>query len=361
MILLGAALLGLVGWFLVRSTRERGRHRRSREAGNGIATAPEARRAALIVGSSAHDVVVEMVGVTKTYGQGDRRRVALDTLDLSVPKGGVFGLLGQNGAGKTTAMRCLLGLVAPTTGTCRILGADSGRELHRVISRVGALIESPGLAPTLSGRRNLALLAQLDRIGPSGVQRALAVAGLADRADDPVSTYSLGMRQRLGIAASLLRDPEVVLLDEPANGLDPAGIAQVRHLLVALAAEGRTVVVSSHHLDEVEKTCDRLAIIDAGRCVAAGPIGDVLAHAGTGTLVVGVEDLVAAQHVLATAGIDATIRDGTLRVRGASADAAHVTEVLAANRLYVNELRHDKPTLEAVFFALTAPEAPGSR
>ena len=220
---------------------------------------------------------------------------------------------------------------------------------------LGALIETPGLSPTLSGRHNLALLARLDRIGAGGVERALRDAGLDDRADDPVATYSLGMRQRLGIAAALLRDPEVVILDEPANGLDPAGIAEIRHMLVSLARDGRTVIVSSHLLDEVEKTCDRLAVIDGGRCVAVGPIGDVLATAGAGTLHVGVADLIAAQRALAVAGIESTITDGALRVRCAPHDAAHVTEILAAERLFVSELHHDKPTLEAVFFGLTSP------
>jgi len=288
-------VLGLVWWFVIRPSTKRRSHARSDGAGSGVARpAPAVRHATLVVGPPVVEAVVEMVGVTKAYGSGERRRLALDDLDLAVPAGGVFGLLGQNGAGKTTALRCLIGLVGPTTGTCRILGADSGRDLHRVIERVGALIETPGITPTLSGRRNLALLARLDRIGPSGVERALRDAGLDDRADDPVATYSLGMRQRLGIAGALLRDPEVVILDEPANGLDPAGIADIRHLLVSLARDGRTVIVSSHLLDEVEKTCDRLAVIDAGRCVAVGPIGDVLATAGAGTLLVGVADLIGA-------------------------------------------------------------------
>jgi ABC-2 type transport system ATP-binding protein len=295
-----------------------------------------------------------MLGVTKLYGRRHNRRAALDGLDLSVPSGGVFGVLGQNGAGKTTALRCLLGLVHPTSGTCRVLGADSGRDLHRVAGRIGALIETPGLAPTLSGRRNLALLARLDRIGPGGVERALAAAGLAERADDPVATYSLGMRQRLGVAASLLRDPEVVILDEPSNGLDPAGIADVRQLLIALAKEGRTVVVSSHLLGEVEKTCDRVAVIDAGRCVAAGPIRDLLATAGAGTLVVGVRGVDLALSALRAAGIDASATDGVIRVSWPLDDAAHVTEVLAAQGLFVSELVHEQPSLEAVFFGLTA-------
>jgi len=158
----------------------------------------------------------------------------------------------------------------------------------------------------------------------------LRAAGLAERADDPVATYSLGMRQRLGIAAALLRDPEVVVLDEPANGLDPAGIAEIRRLLVSLAAEGRTVIVSSHLLDEAQKICDRVAVIDAGRCVAVGPIGDLLASAGTGGVLVGVADVGAARLTLAAAGLNVTIVDGRLRVSCPAGDAARVTELLSA-------------------------------
>ncbi|MGO9197627.1 MAG: ABC transporter ATP-binding protein [Acidimicrobiales bacterium] len=312
------------------------------------------RPAGLVVGPPPENAVVEMVGVTKWYGRGGGGRLALDGLDLVVPSGGVFGVLGRNGAGKTTALRCLLGLVRPTSGVCRVLGADCSSDLHRVISRIGALIETPGLAPSLTGRRNLALLARLDRIGADGVERALRAAGLAERGDDPVATYSLGMRQRLGIAAALLRDPEVVVLDEPANGLDPAGIADIRRLLVSLAAQGRTVVVSSHLLDEAEKMCDRVAVIEAGRCVAVGPIGDLLASAGAGGVLVGVADVGAARLALVAAGLNVTIVDGRLRVSCPPGDAARVTELLAAKRLFVNELRYDTPTLEDFFFRLTA-------
>jgi ABC-2 type transport system ATP-binding protein len=356
-LLLPALVLGLVWWFVIRpSTKRRGPVRPGGADGVAARKEPAVRPRTLVVGPPVVEAVVEMLGVTKSYGRGDRRRLALDEFDLAVHAGEVFGLLGKNGAGKTTALRCMLGLVRPTAGTCRILGADSGDDLHRVIKRVGALIETPGLTPTLSGRRNLDLLARLDRMSAGDVTRALHNAGLDDRADDPVATYSLGMRQRLGIAAALLRDPEVVVLDEPANGLDPAGIADIRYVLVSLAREGRTVIVSSHLLDEVERVCDRLAVIDAGRCVAVGPIADVVATAGAGALIVGVADLVAAQRSLATAGIEATIGNGMLRVHCAPSDAAHVTEVLAAERIFVNELRHDTPTLEAVFLGLTTPK-----
>jgi ABC-2 type transport system ATP-binding protein len=326
------------------------------DQGSVLATRP----VGLVVGPAPMNAIVEMVGVTKRYGRGSSGRMALDELDLVVPSGGVFGVLGRNGAGKTTALRCLLGLIRPTSGICRVLGVDSRTDLHRVISRIGALIETPGLAPSLTGRRNLALLARLGRIGADGVEQALRAAGLAERADDPAATYSLGMRQRLGIAAALLRDPEVVVLDEPANGLDPAGIAEIRGLLVSLAGEGRTVIVSSHLLDEAEKMCDRVAVMDAGRCVAVGPIRDLLASAGAGGVVVGVADLKGARFVLAAAGLNVTIVDGRLRVSCPAADAAHVSELLASAGLFVNELRYDTPSLEDFFFGLTAPVSEGA-
>ena len=358
LIILGVVALGLVWWFAFRPSRRRrppaGPQRAKTSATTG---AVPGRRAPLVLGLPMADAVVEMVGVSKSYGRGERRRLALDKLDLAVPRGEVFGLLGQNGAGKTTAMRCMLGLVRPTAGACRVLGADSGRELHRVIGRVGALVETPGLTPSLSGRRNLLLLARLERMGRGEVGRALEAAGLAEQADDAVATYSLGMRQRLGVAAALLRDPEVLILDEPANGLDPAGIAETRRLLVGLAREGRTIIVSSHQLMEVEKICDRLAVIEAGRCVAVGPIGDVLATAGAGALIVRVADLRAARDALAAAGIDATVAHGALRVACTPADGARGTEILAAERLYVYEMRPVKPTLEAAFLGLTSPAA----
>ncbi len=343
-------------WFVVRTSAKR-KHQPSHD----VAVVPRtARPVGLVVGPPPKDAIVEMIGVSKVYGHRGGGRPALDGLDLVVPSGGVFGMLGRNGAGKTTALRCLLGLVRPTAGTCRVLGADSSADLHRVISRVGALIETPGLAPALTGRRNLALLARLDRIGADGVERALRHAGLAERADDPVATYSLGMRQRLGIATALLRDPEVVVLDEPANGLDPAGIAEIRRLLVSLAAGGRTVIVSSHLLDEAEKMCDRVAVVDGGRCVAVGPIRDLLASAGADAVLVGVADLEAARVALAAAGLTVTIVDGRLRVGCPPSGAARITELLATQRLFVNELRYDTPTLEDFFFGLTTPVDEGA-
>ena len=358
LVIVGLVALGLVWWFVVRPSTRSGRSARLRSPKPAATLAAVTRRSApLVLGPRVEDAVVEMIGVSKAYGRGERRRLALDGLDLTVPRGEVFGLLGQNGAGKTTAMRCMLGLARPTAGSCRIMGADSGRDLYQVIDRVGALIETPGLTPSLSGRRNLLLLARLDRMGGGEVDRALASAGLSEQADDAVATYSLGMRQRLGVAAALLRDPELVVLDEPANGMDPAGIAQMRHLLAGLAREGRTVVVSSHLLAEAERICDRIAVIEAGRCVAVGPIGDVLATADSGGLIVRVADVGAARDALLAAGIDSTVTHGTLRVGCASADGARITEILAARQLYVSEMRPVRATLEAAFLGLTSPES----
>ena len=210
--------------------------------------------------------VIEVEGLRKSYRRlRGGTTVAVDGLDLSVPEGGVFGFLGPNGSGKTTTIRCLLGLVRPSAGTASVLGASVPSGLPSVIGRVGSIVEAPALFPTMSGRRNLQLLGRLHGIGPRAIEDVLVRVGLAERARDLVKTYSLGMRQRLGIAAALLKDPALLVLDEPANGLDPAGIKEIRVLLRRLGAEGRTVFVSSHILSEIQQTCDRVAILSRGR------------------------------------------------------------------------------------------------
>ena len=298
--------------------------------------------------------VVEVEGLRKEYRRFRRPPVvALDALDLSVPAGGVFGFLGPNGSGKTTTIRCLLGLARPSAGSCRVLGADSQRQLTSVIGRVGSLVETPGLFPGLSGRRNLALLGRLEGIGAREVQRVLERVGLPERADDPVRGYSLGMRQRLGIAIALLKDPELLVLDEPANGLDPAGIKEVRDLLRGLGAEGRTVFVSSHILGEVQQVCDRVAILSRGRCVRAGPVNEVLSGGRRTGLIVRLGDLQAGVAALAEAGIPAALGDGFIRVDLPPTDAEDVTRALARRRLYLTELRPEEVSLEAVFLELT--------
>jgi ABC-2 type transport system ATP-binding protein len=298
--------------------------------------------------------VIEVAGLRKQYRRlRGGNRTAVDGLDLVAPEGGVFGFLGPNGAGKTTTIRCLLGLVAPTAGTCRLLGADVGGELHRVIGRVGAIVETPALFPTMTGRRNLELLGRLEAIGPRRVAATLERVGLAERADDLVKRYSLGMRQRLGLAAALLKDPEMLILDEPANGLDPAGIKEVRDLLRGLGGEGRTVFVSSHLLSEIRQTCDRVAILARGRCVAAGPVAEVLANGHGAGLLVRLDDLDRGRAALAAAGIQAAPDGEMLRVALPPGEAATVTKALAGEGLYLTELRPDEADLETVFLELT--------
>jgi ABC-2 type transport system ATP-binding protein len=208
----------------------------------------------------------------------------------------------------------------------------------------------------MTGRRNLELLGRLQGIGPRRVTATLERVGLAERADDLVKRYSLGMRQRLGLAAALLKDPELLILDEPANGLDPAGIKEVRDLLRGLGDEGRTVFVSSHLLSEVRQTCDRVAILARGRCVAAGPVTDVLANGHGAGLLVRLEDLDGGRAVLAAAGIPASLDGDALRVALAPAEAATVTHALAGQGLYLTELRPDEADLETVFLELTAEQ-----
>ena len=303
--------------------------------------------------------VIEVAGLRKEYRRlRGSPRMAVDGLDFAVPEGGVFGFLGPNGAGKTTTIRCLLGLVGPTAGSCRLLGADVGDELHRVIGRIGSIVETPALFPTMSGRRNLELLGRLDGIGPRRVTAILERVGLGERADDLVKRYSLGMRQRLGLAAALLKDPEVLLLDEPANGLDPAGIKEVRDLLRGLGGEGRTVFVSSHLLSEVRQTCDRVAILARGRCVAAGPVTQVLSSTRGAGLLLRLDDLERGLTVLAAAGIQAASDGEVLRVALAPGEAATVTKALASQSLYLTELRPDEADLETVFLELTGDHPP---
>jgi ABC-2 type transport system ATP-binding protein len=233
------------------------------------------------------------------------------------------------------------------------LGADSGSDLPRVISRVGALVETPGLFPGMSGRKNLALLGALEGIGRGRVQQVLERVGLAERADDPVRGYSLGMRQRLGIAVALLKEPDLLVLDEPANGLDPAGIREVRELLRSLAAEGRTVFLSSHLLSEVQQTCDRVAILAHGRTVAAGPVHDVLAAGRSTGLIVRLADLERGLAVLQQAGFHAAGGAGYIQVALPVSEAEKVTRTLAQEGLYLTELRPEEVSLETVFLELT--------
>ncbi len=302
---------------------------------------------------------IEVAGLRKEYRRRRSRTVAVDGLDLTVPSGGVYGFLGPNGSGKTTTIRCLLGLVRPTAGSVRLLDRPVPDGLHEAAGDVGAIVEEPALFPTMSGRENLVLLARLGRLPTTRVDAVLDEVGLAERADGLVRTYSLGMRQRLGLAAALLKDPAVLILDEPANGLDPSGIRQVRDLLRRLGAEGRTVLLSSHLLSEVEQTCDRVAILHQGRCIREGTVASVL-DADTG-LVVGVADLDAGHAALTARSIPAERRNGHLRVALPPSAAGRVSRTLADHGQWVTELRPEERSLEDLFLELTTdPPTPGA-
>jgi ABC-2 type transport system ATP-binding protein len=230
--------------------------------------------------------VVETSGLTKRFGD----RIAVDEVDLHVPRGSAFGYLGPNGAGKTTMIRMLLGLTSVTSGTMHLLGRPVPAERATALARVGAIVEEPRFHGHLTGRENLTVIAAArEPEAHARIDGALARTGLSQRADERVKRYSLGMRQRLGVARSLLADPELLILDEPTNGLDPAGIREFRDMIRGFVAEGRTVLLSSHLLDEVEKICDAVAIVDRGRVVMQGSIAE-LARGGEETILIATSD-----------------------------------------------------------------------
>jgi ABC-2 type transport system ATP-binding protein len=298
--------------------------------------------------------VIEVRGAHKTYRR--RRRPperAVDGLDLTVETGGVHGFLGPNGSGKTTTIRMLLGLVAADSGELRLLGEPVPQALPGVIGSVGALVETPLFFPNFSGRLNLRLLAEVAGVPRARVEECLEIVDLAGRADDRFKAYSLGMKQRLGIAAALLKKPKLLILDEPSNGLDPAGIRDVRELIRRLGHDGRTTVfLSSHLLAEVQQVCDHVSILARGRCVATGPVSEVLAGQATGDVRLRVPDPVAAKDVLEEAGFTVSSMGDAWRVHGA-ADPSLVTRLLSDRGHYLTELSPIAADLESAFLALT--------
>lgn len=300
---------------------------------------------------------IEVRDLRKTYRGLRRRSTAVDSLDLEVPEGGVYGFLGPNGSGKTTTIRCLLGLVRADQGSCRVLGKDVPSDLPSVIGGIGSMVETPTFFGGFSGRRNLEILARAAGLGRSAVEGALERVGLASRGDDRFKSYSLGMKQRLGLASVLMKDPQLLVLDEPANGLDPAGLKEVRDLLRSLADEGRTVFLSSHLLGEVQSICDSVAIIARGRLIAQGPVEEVLAVRGGNAFVVRSPKVRTAKSVLHDAGFAASFRgDKSLRVVANLGDAGKITRALAEAGIYLTELRTEEISLEAVFLELTGGE-----
>jgi ABC-2 type transport system ATP-binding protein len=293
--------------------------------------------------------VIETRDLTKRYGD---RIVAVDQLDLRVRRGEVYGFLGPNGAGKTTTLRMLLGLVRPTSGNALVLGAVPGSPA--ALARVGALVESPSLYPFLSGRDNLCVLARHAHVFGSRVDAVLEEVELTDRAADRFATYSLGMKQRLGVAAALLKDPELLILDEPTNGLDPAGMAEMRTFIRGLGRGRRTVLLSSHLMTEVEQICDRAGVIRSGSLVGEGTVAELR---GRETLRLRAEPVAAAERLLATlpAVERVTVADGRLHIAADPAAASAINRALVEAGIAVSELSREQASLEQIFLELTQP------
>ncbi len=293
------------------------------------------------------DLVIETRALTKRYGDAI---VAVDDLALRVRRGEVYGFLGPNGAGKTTTLRMLLGLVRPTSGQAAVLGAAPGSP--EGLARIGALVEAPAFYPYLSGRDNLRVLAGHAGVSEDRVEAVLAEVRLSDRADDRSATYSLGMKQRLGVAAALLKDPELLILDEPTNGLDPAGMAEMREFMRSLGEGGRTLVLSSHLMGEIEQVCDRVGVIRDGSLVAEGTVEQLRGRAG---LRVRAEPLSEAARVVgAIPAVDeVTSVDGVLDVAVDTAQAPAINRALVEAGIAVSALYPQKASLEDVFLELT--------
>jgi ABC-2 type transport system ATP-binding protein len=298
------------------------------------------------------DFIVETEKLTKRFGE----RVAVDGVDLRIPRGSAFGYLGPNGAGKTTLIRMLLGLTSATSGSMRLLGRPVPAERAAALARVGALVEEPRFHAFLTGRENLEIIAAArDAAALERIEGVLDRVGLAARADERVKKYSLGMRQRLGVARALLGDPELLILDEPTNGLDPAGILEFRNLVRRLVGEGRTVVLSSHLLDEVERICDAVAIVDRGRVVWQGAIEAIRGGVGS-TLLVEVDDVPAARALLADHTVEDTA-DGLRVSLPTDADphvAAEINRTLVAAGIGVRRLDPSRASLEQRFLEITS-------
>lgn len=301
--------------------------------------------------------VLEIEGLRKTYRSRKRGvRHALDGFDMRVEAGQVHGFLGPNGSGKTTTLRTLLGLIKPNGGRMAILGQELPHALPAVAGQVGAIVESPQFFPHFTARDTLGLLAQAGELPKQRVDEVLELVGLRDRAGERVKTYSLGMKQRLAVASALLKNPKLLILDEPANGLDPGGIREMRGLMRELSESGMTVVLSSHILGEIQLICDSVTIISLGRRVAFGPVEQVLAAHSQGSVRVRLEavsDLPQAADALTRAGVHVAAEPDHLMLSGVDKPAT-VSRLLAEQGLYVSELTPVAVDLESVFLELTA-------
>ncbi|MFX0580042.1 ABC transporter ATP-binding protein [Nocardia nepalensis] len=295
------------------------------------------------------DSIVVTVGLTKRYGT----HTAVDGVHMNVAPGEIYGFLGPNGAGKTTTLRMLVGLIRPTTGTATVLGHTPGDPA--VVRRIGVLIEGPGFYPYLTGRDNLRVLAKYRGLDRDDVEDALDRVGLATRADDRFRTYSLGMKQRLGVGAALLGRPDLLILDEPTNGLDPQGMAEMRELITTLAGDGHTVLLSSHMLSEVQEICDRVGVISGGALLTESTVAELR---GASSLLLRAEPLaVAFPAVRGVVGErSAMLIAGGIRIEAGAAAAAAVARAVVASGADLLELRTEEKSLEEVFFEMTQLE-----
>nr|WP_225955180.1 ATP-binding cassette domain-containing protein [Kibdelosporangium phytohabitans] len=295
--------------------------------------------------------MVETSGLTKRYG----KNLAVDQVDLTVRRGEVYGFLGPNGAGKTTTLRILLGLVKPTAGRVKVLGEQPGSPA--ALSRIGMLVEAAAFYPYMSGRDNLRTFARYCRVPDSKADEVLHIVSLADRAGDKFASYSLGMKQRLGLAAALLKDPELLILDEPTNGLDPQGMADMRVLLRQLGRGSRTVLLSSHMLGEVQQICDRVGMIMNGRLVREGTVDELR---GGSVLTVHAEPLDQARALASKMfGADrVAVHESELRLSVEPDDAVRVNRELVLAGVAVRTLNWVERSLEEVFFEVTDAENP---
>jgi ABC-2 type transport system ATP-binding protein len=290
-------------------------------------------------------------GLVKRYGEV----LAVDHIDLNVRAGDVYGFLGPNGAGKTTTLRMALGLITPTEGAVELFGRDPLREGARALQGVAGFVEAPRFYPYMTGRKNLELLAALDGAGArERIDEVLAIVELAPRAKHKTGGYSHGMRQRLGIAAALLRRPRLLLLDEPATGLDPAGMRDMRLLIRRLADDGITVLLSSHQLPEVQELCDRVAIVDRGRVVYEGALGDLRRQGGAGYRLRTTDDTRALPVVGSQPGVQhAALGEHGISFQAQESDVGALSLALAHARVGILALTPELATLEDLFFRLT--------
>ncbi|HEX2160713.1 MAG TPA: ATP-binding cassette domain-containing protein [Thermoleophilaceae bacterium] len=302
---------------------------------------------------TATEAAIEVRGLSKRFGA----TLAVDDLSFSVERGRIVGFLGPNGAGKTTTLRALLGLVRPTAGTATIEGRAYA-ELEDPTGTVGTVLDGGMFHPGRSGRNHLRAIALAAGVATSRVDELLELVDLGDAADRRAGGYSLGMRQRLGLAAALLGDPRVLVLDEPANGLDPQGIRWLRDLLRSLAAEGRAVLVSSHVLAEVAQTVDEVVVIHRGRSIEQAPIGELLARRAGGVRVVGPQVARLAELLRADGADVQGDGDGSIVVADRSGE--QVGRVIADNAIHISELASAGQTLEEVFFELTSDDLPAA-